>query len=182
MENLKYERKIHLVRIQLIDNAKKITMNYLKMLVSVKHALIFSFSLFVFISCQKADFKSEDFFDHHGGGNSGHLKLAKTFSSDVVVKWLNMELEMMRVPLPAGVGSQAADRVLAYNGIALYQSVLPGMPSYKTLGGQLNSLPAMPGAEPGKAYHWAASANAAMAFMNRKLFPASSEANKTADG
>ena len=37
----------------------------------------------------------------------------------------------------------------------------------------------MPKTQPGKAYHWAASANAALAEMNRKLFPTTSDANKT---
>jgi hypothetical protein len=53
------------------------------------------------------------------------------------------------------------------------------MPAYQTLTGQLNSFPEMPATEPGKAYHWAASANAALAEMNRKLFPTASAANKT---
>jgi len=68
---------------------------------------------------------------------------------------------------------------LAYCGIAAYESVVPGMPAYQSLTNQLNSFPAMPVTEPGKAYHWAACANAALAEMNRKLFPAASAANKT---
>jgi len=109
----------------------------------------------------------------------GHLKLTKTFSADVVIKWLNMQLDMLRVPLAAGTGSQAADRAQAYCGIALYESVLPGMPNYRSLSGQLTDFPKMPAAEKGKAYHWAASANAALAEINRKLFPTTSDANKT---
>src|SRR5688572_15501856 len=52
------------------------------------------------------------------------------------------------------------------------------MPAYQSLTTQLTSFPEMPATEPGKAYHWAASANAALAEMNRKLFPATSDANK----
>jgi hypothetical protein len=51
---------------------------------------------------------------------------------------------------------------------------VPGMPAYQSLSGQLTDFPAMPSTEPGKAYHWAASANAALAEMNRRLFPATS--------
>jgi len=109
----------------------------------------------------------------------GHLQQAKTFSGDVVIRWLNMQLDMLRVPLAAGAGSQGANRAMAYCGIAAYESVVPGMPAYQTLTGQLNDFPAMPATEPGKAYHWAASANAAIAEMNRKLFPTASAANKT---
>ncbi|HEX6170453.1 MAG TPA: vanadium-dependent haloperoxidase, partial [Chitinophagaceae bacterium] len=50
----------------------------------------------------------------------------------------------------------------------------------QSLAGQLTNLPEMPSTEPGKAYHWAASANAALAEMNRRLFPATADANKTA--
>lgn len=110
---------------------------------------------------------------------NGHLKQTKTFSSDVAIKWLNMQLVMLKVPLPPGTGSQATDRCQAYCGIALYESVVPGMPAYQTLHGQLTDLPVMPATEPGKAYHWAASANAALAYMNRKLFPTTAAANKT---
>jgi hypothetical protein len=110
----------------------------------------------------------------------GHLKQSKTFSSDVVVSWLNMQLQMVKVPMPAGTAGQATDRCQAYCGIALYESVVPGMPAYQSLSGQLTDFPEMPSTEPGKAYHWAASANAALAEMNRRLFPATAIANKTA--
>jgi PAP2 superfamily len=112
-------------------------------------------------------------------GLNGHLKQTKTFSSDVAIHWLNMQLDMLKVPLPAGTGSQGTDRCQAYCGIALYESVVPGMPAYQTLTGQLTAFPAMPSTQPGKAYHWAASANAALADMNRKLFPTTAAANKT---
>jgi hypothetical protein len=91
-----------------------------------------------------------------------------------------MQLQMLKVPLPAGTASQASERCQAYCGIALYEAVLPGMPAYQSLAGQLTDLPEMPSAEPGKAYHWAACANAALAEMNRELFPATADANKTA--
>ncbi len=110
----------------------------------------------------------------------GHLKQTKTFSSDVVVSWINMQLEMIKVPLPPGTGSQGSDRCQAYCGIALYESVVGGMPSYQSLSGQLTDFPSMPATENGKAYHWAASANAALAEMNRKLFPTTAVANKIA--
>ena len=110
----------------------------------------------------------------------GHLKQTKTFPSDVVVSWINMQLQMLRLPLPAGTTSQGTDRCEAYCGIALYESVVPGMPAYQSLYGQLTEFPQMPSTEPGKAYHWAACANAALAEMNRKLFPGTADANKTA--
>jgi hypothetical protein len=148
-----------------------------------KWLLALSLSLFVFISCQKGtkDFpaKQENSTAENNNSNeNGHLNQTKTFSADVVIRWLNMQLDMLRVPLATGTGSQAANRAMAYCGIATYESVVPGMPAYQSLTGQLNAFPAMPSTEPGKAYHWAASANAALAEMNRRLFPTTSLANK----
>ena len=140
-------------------------------------------SLLVFVSCQKqVDKPSQQQTEEVGAANKehGHLQQTKTFSSDVVVSWINLQLQMNKAPLPAGTAGQANDRCMAYCGITLYESVVPGMPAYQTLSGQLTDFPAMPSTEPGKAYHWAASANAALAEMNKRLFPATSATNKTA--
>ena len=142
-----------------------------------------SLVFFGLISCQKVNKElskpGEIVSAQKNTKENGHLKQAKTFSSDVVVRWLNMQLDMLRVPLAAGTGSQGADRAQAYCGIATYESVVPGMPAYQSLANQLTDFPAMPVTEHGKAYHWAASANAALAEMNRKLFPTTSAINKT---
>ena len=164
---------------------------------TTKWLLALGLCLFTIISCQKetqrtpsteelstSSINNRDTVINPGNnGNDpeqGHLKQTKTFSGDVVIRWLNMQLNMLRVPLAPGTGSQAADRALAYCGIAVYESVVPGMPAYQTLANQLNDFPGMLLAENGKAYHWAASANAALAEMNRRLFPTTSVANKAA--
>ena len=146
-------------------------------------SLLSVLSLIFFISCQKdvqtKQPQSEEIATAANSGH-GHLQQTKTFSSDVVVSWINLQLQMNKAPLPAGTAGQGNERCMAYCGIALYESVVPGMPAYQSLSGQLTDFPAMPSTEPGKAYHWAASANAALAEMNRRLFPATSAANKTA--
>ncbi len=142
------------------------------------------FLSFANLSCQKE--VSEDLLQEKNtstankAGVNGHLQQTKTFSSDVIIHWLNMQLEMLRLPLPPGTGAQSIDRSQAYCGIAAYEAVVNGMPAYQSLEHQLTDFPEMPKTEPGKAYHWAASANAALAEMNRRLFPATSAANKTA--
>ena len=141
-------------------------------------------SLVILFSCQKQIDKpySQQSEEAVVANNNqhGHLQQTKTFSSDVVVSWINLQLQMNKVPLPAGTAGQGSDRCMAYCGIALYESVVPGMPAYQTLFGQLTDFPEMPSTEPGKAYHWAASANAALAEMNRRLFSGTADANKTA--
>ena len=141
----------------------------------------FAFLMMVGVACQK-EVKHDPVNGELISGvnkDQGHLKQTKTFSSDLVISWLNMQLQMLRLPLPAGTGSQGTDRSQAYAGIALYESVVPGMPAYRTLAGQLTNFPAMPEAENGKAYHWGASANAALAEIHRKMFPTTAAANKT---
>ncbi|HMK16716.1 MAG TPA: hypothetical protein VK492_00840, partial [Chitinophagaceae bacterium] len=121
-------------------------------------------SLVVFISCQKETQtkqpQSEEIATAANSGH-GHLQQTKTFSSDVVVKWLNLDLDMIRLPLANGVTAvQGGERILAYSGIALYEAVVNGMPAYQSLNGQITAFPSMPTTQPGKAYHWAAAANA----------------------
>ncbi len=54
------------------------------------------------------------------------------------------------------------------------------MPAYQSLVGQLTEMPALPQTNAGQAYHWAVSANNALAAINRYMFPAASDANKAA--
>jgi hypothetical protein len=147
-----------------------------------KISLITSLVMILLVSCKKNIYKEATQEQMTSAANQnkdhGHLQQTKTFSSDAVVSWLNMQLQMVKVPLPAGTAGQGTDRCQAYCGIALYESVVPGMPAYQSLFGQLTDFPAMPSTEPGKAYNWAASANAALAEMNRRLFPATANANK----
>jgi len=125
-----------------------------------------------FFSCQKINFWQDA-----DGNPHGHLKQTKTFSSDVVIKWTEMQVKLMMAN-PTATGNAAFSRHYAYTGVALYEAVVGGMPSYKTLSRRLNGLTGLPQNQPGYAYHWAASANAALAEMNRKLFPTASDANK----
>jgi hypothetical protein len=147
-------------------------------------ALLFLVASTVNFSCKKETkeppvLTEDESVEAARGNHHGHLKLTKTFSSDLVVQWLNMQLDMLRVPLEPGAGTQAPERSQAYCGIALYEAVVPGMPNYQSLQGQLTGFPSMPSVQQGKAYHWPACANAALAEMNRKLFPAASASNKT---
>jgi len=134
---------------------------------AIKKFTALCFVVICFVACDKDN-----------DSPNGQGKQTNTFSSDVVVRWLNQPLNMFRLPLATGATAPSADRAFAYSGIALYEAVVPGMPNYQSLGRQLNALPQLPATEPGKAYHWAASANAALAAINRSLFAGASQANK----
>lgn len=145
--------------------------------------LVATASLFT-LSCQK-EMKQSNQNDvdrlaaanNRSTGSNGHLHQTKTYSSDVVKKWLGVQLPLLYSP-PVSYGVNPG-RYMAYCGVALYEAVVAGMPAYQSLYGQLNEMPEMPKTEPGKAYHWPTCANAALAEMTRKLFtftPATSNA------
>jgi hypothetical protein len=105
--------------------------------------------------------------------------LTKAYSSEVAIKWMDMQLELIRTSSPF-IGGLPTSRPFAYAGIALYESVLPGMPGYQSLSGQLTDMPVIPKTITGYTYHWPTSANAALASINRNFFPNMSDANKAA--
>ncbi|EMR03466.1 phosphatase PAP2 family protein [Cesiribacter andamanensis] len=101
----------------------------------------------------------------------GHLKQTKTYSAEVVQHWLALQTAMLYDPASKNASfGLNANRIMAYSGVAAYEAVVPGMPAYQSLSGQLSEMPQMPKTEPGKAYHWPTSANAALAEVSRELF------------
>jgi hypothetical protein len=127
-------------------------------------------------SCQKLEDLS-----HMTGHDSdyGHLQQTKNYSSEVAFKWMDMQLHLM-LTNPTPLGGTPSQRYFLYGAIALYESVVPGMPAYRSLSGQLTDLPPMPNLIPGKAYYWPACGNAALASMTRSFFTAATVANKAA--
>lgn len=130
-------------------------------------------SLLIFAACRKdhgeqpASTASEEL---SGANQNGHLKQTKTFSSEVAQKWHDLQLRILRLPAGANPYGLNGNRFFAYCGIALYESVVPGMPGYRSLSGQLTDMPAMPSTQPGKAYHWPTCANAALAYLNKNFY------------
>jgi hypothetical protein len=135
--------------------------------------------IIILAGCQKETQTSDQTSDLQSAADKthGHLTQTKTFTSDVAIAWINMQLRLMRTA--TGIPNNAFVRPYAYTGIALYEAVEPGMPAYQSLAGQLNGLSGLPQTEPGFAYHWPSSANAALAFINKQMFPTTSAANKT---
>ena len=80
---------------------------------SVTKTLSCFFILSCFISCQKSVEKQAAQEEVASAArlnkDQGHLQQTKTFSADVVIRWLNMQLDMLRVPLASGTGSQSAN-------------------------------------------------------------------------
>ena len=143
-------------------------------------AVAISASLFI-VSCQKGIDKpaqrEEISTTPNINSEHGHKKPTKEYPSEVAIKWMDMQLRLFRTNATP-IGGLPPQRYYAYSAIALYESVVPGMPAYQSLSGQLTDMPAMPETLPGYAYHWAACGNATLAAMTRNFFPNTSAANK----
>ena len=134
------------------------------------------------VACQKDEallVKNPDGAALSRADDRGHLRQTKTFSSEVAIKWMAMQVRQMFF-YPPIVGNVAYSRHYAYSGITLYESVVPGMPAYQSIASQLSGLSGLPQTVPGAGYHWAASANAALAHINRKFFPNATDVHKAA--
>ena len=156
----------------------------MKHAINVKTGLLFFlFNLILVVSCQKKNESpgQQGEFSIWANRNSehGHLKQTKTFSADGAQKWHDLQLRILRIS-GANPYSLNGNRYFAYCGIGLYESVVPGMPAYRSLHGQLTNMPAMPPTEPGKAYHWPTCANAALAFLTKSFYTLASATIKAA--
>ena len=98
------------------------------------------------------------------------------YSHAVATEWMALSLNLIQQT--PGFSPPVAARALAYLGLVLYESVVPGMPARQTLAGQLNELSSLPWAQPDEPLHWPTVANAAMATMSRMMFPTASAENK----
>jgi hypothetical protein len=102
---------------------------------------------------------------------------AATFPADVLTDWLALQL---RITQTTPAAPPIAIRRLAYSGLALYETLVPGMASYQSIAPQLNGLPPLPTVSPGLTYHWPTCANAALGALNRWFYPMTSPQNKAA--
>lgn len=89
-------------------------------------------------------------------------------SSEVVTSWLTMQLKIAQA-VPGSPPALA--RRWAYSGVALWESLQPGLPGYQSIAPQLNGLPALPQPDKSLDYYYPASANAALAAINRSIHP-----------
>ena len=97
-------------------------------------------------------------------GNSNALPHTKHYSSDVATAWFNLLTGVTKTK-PYVTGQ--ALRIFSYSGIALYESVVPGMPSYQSMYTHLTGNSIESGNK--KDYYWPACANASIARIASKI-------------
>jgi hypothetical protein len=103
------------------------------------------------------------------------------YTTEVLDKWMRMQIHLMTHTQASFNGPFI--RIYAYSGIAAYASINPAAKDNSStwfLISRLNNMPALPKPDPGKKLYGPASLNAALAFMNRIMFPMASDGNKAA--
>ncbi len=103
-------------------------------------------------------------------------RTADTYSAAVSTEWTSLALSLTQQT--PGFSPPVAARAFGYLGLALYESIVPGMPGYTSLAGQLNELNSLPVAQPDEPLHWPTVANASMAMMTRMMFSNATAENK----
>lgn len=98
--------------------------------------------------------------------------------ADVAVAWFDRALALVRGT--PGYTPPVAARAFGYLGVALYETLVPGMAGYRPLAGLLPGLPHTTPADLGHGYDWPVAANAALARMARLLFPTAPAAQQQA--
>ncbi len=104
-------------------------------------------------------------------------KSTRAFSHTVATDWFDLTRGLTKTT--PGFSPPVASRAFGYCGVALYQSVLAGMPNYKTLENQLSGLSTLnTKVDPSLKYNWEIIANAALANMCKLLYPTATDSMK----
>ena len=127
-------------------------------------------AMFMLPSCTKTelpDDKAETDVALAKSANANGFAHTKQYSSEVATDWFNNLTEITRTK-PYFVGQ--AVRILTYSSIALYESVVPGMPSYQSIYQHITGN--VIEADKKKDYYWPACANAAIARVSSRMMQA----------
>lgn len=109
------------------------------------------------------------------------MPTAEAYEADVATAWFDQTLRLIRQT--PGFSPPVASRALAYTGVSLFESLVPGITDGRSLAGQVRGLQPLPMAGRNAAYDWAIVANSALADIVRHLFPtASAEDRATING
>ncbi len=101
---------------------------------------------------------------------------ADQYPSAVAQDWFNTELYLIKTV--AGNTPPVAARSIGYSGLALFESIVSGIPDYSSLQDTLPDNPVFSNVDPLKEYHWPTVANNALATVIDSLFANATQAKK----
>jgi PAP2 superfamily len=96
-------------------------------------------------------------------------KTVDTYEAKAVIQWNTKFLEVER--FAAGCRPTPAPRMLAYIGLAVYESCANGLKTHNSIASNFSGL-TIPAASPGYEYHYPTVVNAAYAYMAKQFFGA----------
>ncbi|HEY5409028.1 MAG TPA: vanadium-dependent haloperoxidase [Ginsengibacter sp.] len=123
------------------------------------------------LSCRKNDHPGFPCDQSATGENDADFQNAQVMKSgaNVPAQWYALAIKLGRTTPGQNIGPINA-RAFGYIGLALYESVVPGLARYQSIEHQLNGLPTLPKTNCGDFYFYPASANAALANMVHHMF------------
>ena len=94
-------------------------------------------------------------------------KRTQKYEADVALRWMNLILDVTK---SEGKNPPQASRIYGYSSVALYEALVPGMPSNKSLVNQLNGLYSLPKRNNKKAYDFREVGNEVLYTVAKHLF------------
>ncbi len=131
-----------------------------------KNILLAAITILVVASCRK------DIPDSDTSKNLGPE--ASTYDSKIVIDYNNLYLELDR--MAANFRPCPTARTFGYLNLACYESVVHGMPGYRSLAPSFGLD--LPKPFPGNEYHWPTAFNAAQGYLLKRFFPFVNENQK----
>jgi membrane-associated phospholipid phosphatase len=131
------------------------------MKIGFKYAIAAVWISVIFYGCSETD-------NVFNPGTEAISPLASSYDSRFAVEWMWLTCKI--VANESRDNPPQAGRVYSYSSIAIYQSLLGGMPLNRSLSGQVNEMPPMPIAYPNLEYDWPSVLTGAMPVMLRGLF------------
>lgn len=135
-------------------------------------ALIAASVLLVLSSCKK----DQDFSTPEQNG-APKVEVTAEHTSEVLTKWMGMQIRLMKNTAGPNHGFS---RHMAYSGIAAVEALKPGNGIDAAWSSKWNGLTGLPNSETSKKYFLPENVNAAMASMNRLMFPTANATDKAA--
>jgi hypothetical protein len=96
-------------------------------------------------------------------------------NAGIAVQWADMSLYTIR--FSSFNTPTYSSRSLGYLGLAMYESIVYGNPSQRSMSGQLNGL-SLPVPDPNQSYHWLIALNAGQAMLLKLLYPAPANSHR----
>jgi hypothetical protein len=96
--------------------------------------------------------------------------------AQLALDWFDLQLELAQTT--PGFTPPVVSRAFAYSGVALYEALVPAMPGYQSLAGQVHGLRELPPPIAGVEYNWGLIANCVLYEITHYLYGNASPENQ----